>query len=250
MRSGWQGLLCRWLVLALLVGRGDAVASDAIQAYLRAANFLYQQLEYEQALEQLKRAHAASSGVDDDVQILLWEGILFREMAREDEARNAFNTALALQPDAQLPVRVSPKMAEQFEAHRVVVKKQLARSETPSNPGPAAVVVPPSVSPKPVRVLPVTLLGVGAAGALVGAVLVGMSLTWNSAITQMDFTTAREARDTALVRHDVGIAVLTVGGAAAATGAVLLLLAPSNATKSAIVVPTAGGAVVSFGGRF
>ena len=100
--------------MLLLLSAAPVLADDAAQAYLRATNMLYQKLEYEKALEQLDRARKVAVGLEDDVKISLWEGILFAELGRMEDARTAFNTALALSSDAKLPVKVSPKVTAEF----------------------------------------------------------------------------------------------------------------------------------------
>jgi hypothetical protein len=98
-----------------------------VQPYLVSVSRLHEALEFERALEQLVTARRMSSGVEDDVALSLWEGIIMAEMDWKDEAAAAFKAALFLQPEAQLPVRVSPRLSEQFEAVRQEVKRSLTR---------------------------------------------------------------------------------------------------------------------------
>jgi tetratricopeptide (TPR) repeat protein len=116
----------RIAVVALLVA-GVAHAQDLseVQKYLLSASRLYQGLEYERALEQLKRAKSVAAGVSDDAVIDRYEGIVLFDLGKRDEALAAFKEALYLEPDATLPIKVSPKITEAFEATRVKVKKEL-----------------------------------------------------------------------------------------------------------------------------
>jgi tetratricopeptide (TPR) repeat protein len=114
------------LLVVLLTQSAPAPDARAVQTYLRAASGLYQTLEYERALEQLKRARTVSSGVSDDAVIARYEGIVLFDMGQREEAVAAFKEALYLEPDATLPLRVSPKIADAFEATRLKVKKELA----------------------------------------------------------------------------------------------------------------------------
>ena len=119
-------LLC---ALALNLGFGAAAwaqSSETAQRYIVAASRLYANLEYERALEQVKRARQASGGVDDDVTSALWEGAILFDLGRADDARAAFREGLYLKPDATLPVKVAPKIAAAFEQMRTDVKKELA----------------------------------------------------------------------------------------------------------------------------
>jgi hypothetical protein len=68
----------------------------------------------------------------------------------------AFKKALRLQPEAKLPVKVSPKVAQHFEAVRGSVKQELAASQKPPEqpkpvtpPAPVASKVLPEPKPQP-----------------------------------------------------------------------------------------------------
>lgn len=115
------------LALVLTTWSAPAFAQgDEVQRYLTAAARLYENLEYERALEQLARAKRYGEGVEDDVAIALYEGIILADMGRKEEATAAFKTGLLLKPDVKLPVKVSPKVARDFEAMRAEVRKELA----------------------------------------------------------------------------------------------------------------------------
>ena len=78
------------------------------ERYLAAAVRLYENLEYERALEQLERAKRFSRGADDDVLLALYEGVVRADLGEAEAARAAFKTGLLLDPEAKLPVKVSP----------------------------------------------------------------------------------------------------------------------------------------------
>jgi tetratricopeptide (TPR) repeat protein len=109
-----------------LVALAVLAQADDVQRYLTAASRLYENLEYERALEQLDRAKKLSRGIEDDVTVALYEGAIRADMGQDEQARAAFKTGLYLRPDAKLPVKVSPKVEQQFEDVRVAVKKELA----------------------------------------------------------------------------------------------------------------------------
>jgi hypothetical protein len=111
--------------------------------YLIAAIRLYESLEYEHALAQLGRARKLASTVQEDVIVSLYEGILHADMGRGEEARASFKTALLLDPNAKLPLSVSPKVEKEFETMRTRVKKELAGQQAQSQ------VTGTMVSPKP-----------------------------------------------------------------------------------------------------
>lgn len=119
------------LALALLLaaapaGVARADSKDAAQTYLLAASRLYENLEYERALEQVRRARTVTTGVADDAAIARYEGVILFDLGKRDEALAAFRESLYLEPDARLPLKVSPKIAEAFEATREAVRKELA----------------------------------------------------------------------------------------------------------------------------
>ncbi|QRN97565.1 hypothetical protein JRI60_00265 [Archangium violaceum] len=103
-----------------------AQGSSEVQDYLVSVNRLYEDLEYERALEQIHRARRLARGVEEDVALGLYEGILLDELGKQDDATAAFKTALFLRPEAKLPVQVSPKVEQHFESVRAGVKRELA----------------------------------------------------------------------------------------------------------------------------
>lgn len=101
-------------------------ANEEYGRFLTAASRLFENLEYERALEQLGNAKKLAKTADEQTEVALYEGIVLLELGRSDEAKAALQTALFLSPDAKLPVRVSPKVNAQIEAIRTQVKKELA----------------------------------------------------------------------------------------------------------------------------
>lgn len=117
----------RVLALALAIVTPAAFAQTAeVKKYLNTAITLYENLEYEKALKQLKQAHVKSGGADDDAKIALLEGIVLADMGREEKALTAFKTAFSVDLDAKLPVEVSPKVQAVAEKGRAYVRKMLA----------------------------------------------------------------------------------------------------------------------------
>ncbi|WP_147443502.1 hypothetical protein [Corallococcus sicarius] len=127
----------RWAVLSLvavllggtvLIPRGVRAEAQQgmVQMYVRSARQLYDNLEYERALEQLSRARAHSTGEADDVLLSLYEGVLLADLGKNEASTTAFKAALLLQPEAKLPVKVSPKVERRFEDVRRQVRRKLA----------------------------------------------------------------------------------------------------------------------------
>jgi len=155
-RGPAAGLL---IVLALLSGHWSWAEGSTVQRYLTAAARLYENLEYERALEQLARAKSHPRDLADDVAIALYEGIILADMGRKEDASAAFRTALLLKPDAALPVKVSPKVEQDFEKLRSDVRAELApiiakqeaerrrRADRPQQIKPTPDALPPTYQP-------------------------------------------------------------------------------------------------------
>ncbi|MFY2560462.1 hypothetical protein ACN469_22815 [Corallococcus terminator] len=111
-----------------------AEVSADVRRYLLSINQLIEDLEHERALEQIVRAKKVSKGPEDDVAVSLYEGVVLAELSqgRQSESDAAFQAALFLNPDAKLPLTVSPKLRTRFESVRQKVLKELAvRGERP-----------------------------------------------------------------------------------------------------------------------
>lgn len=103
-----------------------AAQSPEVRKYLNSAATLYEKLEYEKALKQVARARAKASGAEDEVAVAMYQGIILADMGREEKAVAAFESGLSLDPDAKLPLEVSPKVEAIFEKARTRVRKLLA----------------------------------------------------------------------------------------------------------------------------
>ncbi|WP_254042135.1 hypothetical protein [Myxococcus guangdongensis] len=123
-------LLGLWL---LPLGVRAEVSAD-VKRYLLSIHRLVEDLEHERALEQIARAKKVAKGPEDDVAVSLYEGVVLAELSRgrQEEADAAFQAALFLDPEAKLPLAVSPKLRTRFEAVRKKVLTELAaRGERP-----------------------------------------------------------------------------------------------------------------------
>ncbi|NOK17312.1 hypothetical protein, partial [Corallococcus carmarthensis] len=138
-----------WLLVAgfVLVPSGArAQEPGPFQTYVIAARQLYDELEYERALAELSRARRYSSGEADDVLLSLYEGVILADLGRTESSSAAFRVGLLLQPGAELPLKVSPKVEQRFETVRQQVLRELAKQEVR---GDVARVPPPPVSTAP-----------------------------------------------------------------------------------------------------
>src|SRR5882672_2008410 len=93
------------IIVMLCAASAHADVSPDVKKYLGSAAALFEKLEYEKALAQLKRAKAKSQGPEDDLKIALYEGIVLSEMG-DANAPAAFTTALGMDPTATLPLVV------------------------------------------------------------------------------------------------------------------------------------------------
>jgi hypothetical protein len=112
-----------FIALAALTVRAQ---SPAVRKYLNAAITLYENLDYEKALQQVKRAKAHAAGPDDEARIALFEGVVLADMGKEERALTAFKTGYGLNLEAKLPVEVSPKVQALADRARDNVRKLLA----------------------------------------------------------------------------------------------------------------------------
>jgi hypothetical protein len=139
-------------------------AGDDVQRSIRAASRFYESLDYDPALEQLARARKLGPRPDEEVEIALYEGIIYADMSgHRDQSQAAFRAALLLRPDARLPVKVSPKVEREFEQLRKQVAQELARTNAkrstrpptpPAGDRPVAATPPPTPSLVPAAAPP------------------------------------------------------------------------------------------------
>ncbi len=113
-------------VLACLLAGPALAQSPEVKRFLNAATTLYENLEYEKALKQLQKARTKATGTEDEMKILLLEGVVLADLGKEERALTAFKTAFGYELEAKLPVEVSPKVSVIAEKARANVRKLLA----------------------------------------------------------------------------------------------------------------------------
>src|SRR5262245_40390764 len=132
------------LLWVLALRATSAAAASEPNPYLDPALRLYRAFEFEEALKTLDRALTWTNTPQEEVQAALLEGIFAAQLNKTARALRAFKRALALEPQAALPITVSPKIATLFERAR----KELGPVKP--QPKPAAAVPPKSVAvPEP-----------------------------------------------------------------------------------------------------
>ena len=108
------------LLTALVPGLARAegsvpAAGPAPSPHFAAAQRLYQKLDLDAAMAELKEAElAAKDNEDETVQILIYKGLIFSETGKSAEAQDMFKRALAMRPWAEVPADTSPRLAKTF----------------------------------------------------------------------------------------------------------------------------------------
>lgn len=128
-------------------------AGGAATKYLQAAKQLYAEVEYEAALDQLAHARKAPGITPSEmVDVDIYSGLIQCDLGNWDAGRSAFRTALALNPDAELPKGVSPKIKVEWK----LLQKQAAKHRPKRAPTEVATPAPevkpapaPEVKPQP-----------------------------------------------------------------------------------------------------
>ncbi|GEN09064.1 hypothetical protein MFU01_41010 [Myxococcus fulvus] len=162
------------VVMSLVLGSAlpaRAQEQGTVRPYVLAATRLYNDLEYEQALEQISRAKRLSKSQTDDALLSLYEGVILADLGQATSSDAAFKAALFLQPDAKLPLSVSPKVSERFELLRGQVRRELDAAAPPRGQGVTAEVSDSSTGASIPRRVWLT-------GAVGGGLLVGSGVTW------------------------------------------------------------------------
>lgn len=272
-------------LVALLLAAPSFAQSAQVKKYLNTAITLYENLEYEKALKQLKSAKGKANGPDDEAKIALLEGVVLADMGREEKALTAFKTAFSVDLEAKLPVEVSPKvsavaekaranvrlmLAPQIEAAKAEEEKRLAEEKkradeeaarvaeqrrleaeerAKNQPPPAVVVTKPSgPSARSLSWIP------GVVGLASGGVAAGLLISANGKYNALLNGTAPPEqaiayRDSGKTEATLGYVFTGVG--IAGIGAAIVMFAAGGAADSPTVsaVPLQGGGYVSIGWR-
>ena len=113
----------------------DGRATVDVSSFIGAISRLYGKLEYEEAFAQIELARQRPLATRDVITLYLYEGILLFEMGRLTDAGDAFQMALSLNIDVELPEQVAPKVEAHLESIRKLVKQELESStKEPSAP--------------------------------------------------------------------------------------------------------------------
>ncbi|WP_146209815.1 hypothetical protein [Vitiosangium sp. GDMCC 1.1324] len=129
-------VLTLWILLLLTPVVARAANEGTIQQAIAEISRLYEDLDYEHALEQIHMTQKRSHQTLDDIALSLYEGIVLCEMGKQAEAIEAFKFALYMDSTAKLPVQVSPKIEAMFESVRQDVVSEIRRFDSQSGERP------------------------------------------------------------------------------------------------------------------
>ena len=108
---------------ALLVAQAGtdkpAVTPAPANTHLAAAVRLYQKLDLDAALAELKEAElAAKDNEEETVQVFIYRGLILSDTGKTNDATDMFKRALAIRPWAEVPDGTSPRIAKNFSDAR------------------------------------------------------------------------------------------------------------------------------------
>jgi hypothetical protein len=205
-------------------------ATATYDSAMAKAVSLYNEAEWDAALRELDTAQKNATTDAQRVAVAMHQGIVLANVPNPDAARKAWRKALALDPKADLPLAVSPRVRALFqEVQREprpasdAPKKDL--NLTPDDDEPPKFVPRPTVEERHVPIVPIVSLGVGLAAGGIG---LGFSLASNS-----ELAAARQAqlpeqaemlRGRAQTDTTVANVAFAVAGAAALTALVTFIL--------------------------
>jgi tetratricopeptide (TPR) repeat protein len=146
-------------LFALLLAAAAMAAEDKPQAppaqgntHLAAAVRLYQKLDLDAALAELKEAEvAAKDNEDETVQVFVYRGLIFSDTGKSNDATDMFKRALAIRPWAELPADTSPRVVKVFSDARKSIWGTASNLKPPqkkrtASPTPAPEMKPPETA--------------------------------------------------------------------------------------------------------
>lgn len=167
------------LLMGLLAWACPVWAQPPPADFERSVDTVRQLLEshgYEEALERLGRLKPLARDANQKSIVALYEGLVLSNMGQraQDRAQSALRSAIQLDPQASLPVKVPPRQERLFEEVRARVLRELAERPALTREGTAAP-VPATLEEGPTAVPEFTRRQVGVpAGMETGDRLVKM----------------------------------------------------------------------------
>ena len=137
------------LLLAQAGTDKPAVSPAQGNTHLAAAVRLYQKLDLDAALAELKEAElAAKDNEDETVQVFIYRGLILSDTGKTNDATDMFKRALAIRPWAEVPSDTSPRIAKVFSDARKSLWGTASNARPPpkkraATPAPAPEAKPP-----------------------------------------------------------------------------------------------------------
>jgi tetratricopeptide (TPR) repeat protein len=131
-------------------------APGAGNTHLAAAVRLYQKLDLDAALAELKEAEvAAKDNEEETVQVFVYRGLILSDTGKTNDATDMFKRALAIRPWAEVPPDTSPRIAKVFSDARKSLwgtasnlKPPQKKARPPASTAPAAPETKPAAAPE------------------------------------------------------------------------------------------------------
>ena len=124
-----------WLVLSgLALGwPWRAWAEEDFEQGVDTVRQLLESQRYDDALARIDQLKPRAQGQEQKLELSLYEGLVLASMGRrtQDRASAAFRSALQVDPQARLPVKVPPRLERIFEELRARVLKEQAERPAP-----------------------------------------------------------------------------------------------------------------------
>jgi hypothetical protein len=150
-------------------------ATGPYDSALTRAVGLYNEAEWDASLRELTKAERYAADDAQRVQVWLYEGVVLANIPDLDGARVAWDKALAVDPDAKLPLKVSPRVQAKFDEAQKVAQQNRRAAPVVSEP-------PVVAAAAPARSVPVVTIVTLALGVAAGAVGLGFGLGANATV--------------------------------------------------------------------
>jgi len=145
----YRSLFCRFSLLVFLFtsqiplrAQAQGSGQPSPEALLQEAFKLYEQIEYEKALQVLFMVHQLPNAQPDHrAQAYLWMGVCFTALGKAEDAVQSFIEFLKIKPDFRLPQGISPSIVSMF--NEALKRLKLPETAPPSAGGEQGGEAPP-----------------------------------------------------------------------------------------------------------
>ena len=243
----------RTAVVAALLWSSAAAAQSGGNIYLSQAKVFFQGLNFEKCLQRLDQASRWQDSTHAELaEVELYTGLCQFSLGQRTEAEEHFKLALQIEPTLQLPMGLSPRIVESFDAvaarvRPIAAAREEARAEANQSPtqptttdaprpfvtvpapsNTAASAVNPALAASPrshSKVLPITLGGASVAAAIAGGIFGNLAKSYEQQYNDRT-TYYADAQSAARNANNSAVAANVAFGlaATAAVGAVTTLV--------------------------